>query len=105
MWEDFHNRFMTHAGESLAAQVRPNFFVKLEERVFIHEPTSEERGKFLGKLDIALFDSGTTTEMPVAVVAPAINKVQSIMVSTPISTSNDIPTSKSEIARIGNWSR
>lgn len=66
---------------SLAAQVRPHFFVKLEERVFIHERTSEERGKFLGKPDIALFDSGPESEMSVAVAVPAINKVQSIMFS------------------------
>lgn len=83
MWEDFHMAFATEIRESLAAQVRPHFFVKLEERVFIHEPTSKERGKFLGKPDIALFDAGPASDMPVAVAAPALNKVQSIMVSIP----------------------
>jgi Protein of unknown function (DUF4058) len=39
VWEDFHMAFATEIRESLAAQVRPNFIVKLEERVFIHEPT------------------------------------------------------------------
>ena len=74
---------MTHAGESLAAQVRPNFFVKLEERVFVHEPSAKDRGKFLGKPAITLFDAGPTGEMPVAVADPAINKIQSILVSIP----------------------
>jgi len=46
MWEDFHMAFAAKIREALAAQVRPNFFVKLEERVFIHEPSEEERGKF-----------------------------------------------------------
>ena len=66
VWEDFHSRFMTYAGESLAAQVRPNFFVKLEERVFIHEPTSDERRKLLGKPDPA-----------------AMNRVKSIIATIP----------------------
>ena len=57
VWEDFHQAFATEIRESLAAQVRPSFFVKLEERVFIHEPSSEERLRLLGKPDVALFDA------------------------------------------------
>ncbi len=34
VWEDFHSRFMTYAGESLATQVRPNFLVKLSVATF-----------------------------------------------------------------------
>lgn len=83
VWEDFHSRFMTYAGESLAAQVRPNFFVKLEERVFIHEPSSDERRKLLGKPDIALFEALPIRNTPVAVVDPALNRVKSIMATIP----------------------
>lgn len=53
VWEDFHMAFATEIRESLSAQVRPSFFVKLEERVFIHEPSSEERRKLHGKPDVA----------------------------------------------------
>ena len=60
VWEDFHMAFATEIRESLSAQVRPSFFVKLEERVFIHEPSSEERRKLLGKPDIALFKASST---------------------------------------------
>ena len=83
VWEDFHSRFMTYAGESLAAQVRPNFFVKLEERVFIHEPSSDERRKLLGKPDIALFQADRIGNTTVAVVDPAVNRVKSIIATIP----------------------
>lgn len=35
VWTDFHTAFLTAMRESLTPQVRPNFFVKLEERVEI----------------------------------------------------------------------
>ena len=57
IWEDFHARLMTYIGEALAPQVRPDFLVKIEERVFIHEPSSPERGRFLGKPDISILGS------------------------------------------------
>jgi len=80
VWEDFHNRFMAYAGEALAAQVRPNFLVKLEERVYIHEPSADERRKWLGKLDIALIE-GSTVHRPVVATADSnlSNKVKSII--------------------------
>ena len=83
VWEDFHSRFMTYAGESLATQVRPNFLVKLEERVFIHEPSSNERRKFLGKPDIALFEASAAHESSVATFDPALNQVKSILATIP----------------------
>jgi hypothetical protein len=83
VWEDFHSRFMTYAGEAIAAQVRPSFFVKLEERVFIHEPSSEERRKLLGKPDISLFEASPSNRTSVATVDPALNQVKSIMATLP----------------------
>ena len=83
VWEDFHLAFATEIRESLAAQVRPNFFVKLEERVFIHEPSSDERRKLLGKPDIALFQADPIRERLVAVVDPAVVRVKSIIATIP----------------------
>ena len=83
VWEDFHMAFATQIRESLATQVRPNFLVKLEERVFIHEPSSNERRKFLGKPDIALFEASAAHESSVATFDPALNQVKSILATIP----------------------
>lgn len=80
VWEDFHNRFMAYAGEALATQVRPNFLVKLEERVYIHEPSADERRKWLGKPDIAVIEGSPKHRPVVATADPNLsNKVHSII--------------------------
>jgi hypothetical protein len=52
-WEDFHGNFMHHARELLAGQVGPNYVVKIEVRLLLHELSAEER-RFLGKADIGV---------------------------------------------------
>ena len=83
VWEDFHLSFATQIRDSLASQVRPNFVVKHEERVFIHEPSSDERRKFLGKPDIAILDAPVKSVATVSTANPALNQVKSIMASLP----------------------
>jgi hypothetical protein len=73
VWEDFHNRFAAYAGESLAAQVRPHFLVKLEDRVFIHEPSGDDRRKLLGRPDVALLEGVAGNSTAVATVTPEVN--------------------------------
>src|SRR3954467_15989290 len=52
-WQDFHNRFATIAAELIGAQVLPRYYVKIEEHVFIHEPTAAERFP-LGRPDLSV---------------------------------------------------
>lgn len=37
VWHDFHERFCPAVAELLTAQVRPNFIVRIDEQVYIHE--------------------------------------------------------------------
>ena len=55
-WQDFHQAFITHIREALTEQIRPGFFVKIEESVFIHEPDAEERGKMFARPDVSVFE-------------------------------------------------
>lgn len=82
VWEDFHTAIATEIRESLAAQVRPHFLVKLEERVFIHEPSGDDRRKLLGRPDVALLEGLAGNSTAVATVAPEVNnQVQSVIAS------------------------
>ena len=56
-WQDFHQRLITYISDALAAQIRPGFFVKIEESVFIHEPDATERGKLFARPDVSVFES------------------------------------------------
>jgi len=52
-WEDFHHNFMTRAQEMLSAQVGPNYLVKIEVRLLLHELSAEER-RFIGRADVGV---------------------------------------------------
>lgn len=56
-WHDFHQSFMPLAREILTEQVRPAYVVRLEEHVYIHELTAEER-IYLGRPDVSVLHSG-----------------------------------------------
>jgi Protein of unknown function (DUF4058) len=66
-WEDFHSNFLTHAQEALSAQVGPNYVVKIEVRLLLHELSARERG-FIGKADVGV---ATTTKKEAANVTAA----------------------------------
>ena len=53
VWHDFHERFCPAVAEVLTAQVRPNYIVKIDEHVFIHELTEDSRG-LLGRGDVTV---------------------------------------------------
>jgi hypothetical protein len=63
-WHDFHERFCPACSDALVPQVRPGYIVKLDEHVYIHELSSQER-RLLGRADVAV------TEGPVATALQA----------------------------------
>ena len=70
-WHDFHEKFLPAVAEWLVPQVRPNYIVKLDEHVYVHELPDEPR-RLLGRADVAVgFSSGQTAERPVVGVLEA----------------------------------
>jgi len=61
VWQDFHQSFIPLARELLAAQVRPAYVVKIEEYLFIHELSANERF-LLGRSDVGIKQSGLPQE-------------------------------------------
>jgi hypothetical protein len=52
-WEDFHQNFITRAQETLSRQVGPNYLVKIEVRLLLHELSAEQR-RFIGRADLGV---------------------------------------------------
>src|SRR5437763_11650543 len=47
VWHDFHNSFIAAARDDIAAQVDPDYFVRIDEQVYIHEwPVAAGRADF-----------------------------------------------------------
>jgi hypothetical protein len=79
-WQDFHQRWIALAADLLGAQLLPRYFVKVEERLYVHE--LEEPHRFLGRADIAVaqgnrVDGGRAStqllEAPAQVELPAVD--------------------------------
>lgn len=61
VWHDFHERLCPCLAELLTAQVRPNYIVKIDEHVFIHELT-DASSALLGRGDVTVTAVGDRPE-------------------------------------------
>src|SRR4051812_45785928 len=73
-WESFHPHFITTTFQHIAAQLPPAYVIRIEYRVYIHEPPPDDR-RYVGKSDLGV---GRTPGPvaggggpPAAVIAPA----------------------------------
>jgi hypothetical protein len=79
VWHDFHSRFIVAAADALTAQVRPNYIVKIDSQIYLHDLLDEPR-KLLGRGDANILRVGEGPEaspMPVAMVeAPVTGRIE-----------------------------
>lgn len=66
-WESFHPQFISAAMAHLARQVPKEYVVRIESRVYIHEPSAEDR--FLGRTDVGVARTNRETMSTAAAVA------------------------------------
>ena len=57
IWPDVHNRLNVFIADDISPQIGPNYYVALEERVYISEP--EKRG-FIGRPDVTVVGRSET---------------------------------------------
>ncbi len=55
LWPDVHNRLIASIGDHLVPILRPRYYVALEERTYLDQPTDLV---FVGRPDVALVSSG-----------------------------------------------
>src|SRR5262245_65716731 len=81
VWHDFHESFMPLVREILTAQVLPRYFVRIDEHMYIHELSSDER-RFIGRGDLLVpaltppgsgSTTGTILADPAEVGVPAVD--------------------------------
>lgn len=70
-WNDFHNRFIAAAAEFLTPALRPRYFAKIEEYVYIHETPNWDRGAF-GRPDLSVRPIGESIRSASSGVALAV---------------------------------
>jgi hypothetical protein len=78
-WVDFHDNFIVRIQDTLNDRVGPNYLVKLEVRLILHERSAEER-RFFGIADVGVSDplnrsaprDGATIAAPLQLELPAV---------------------------------
>src|SRR5436305_5926189 len=79
VWHDFHERFLPHLAEVIGSQLAAHYIVKIDEHIYIHEPSAERRTS-LGRGDafVASRQPDTAGEATGAVAA-AIARAQLVL--------------------------
>src|SRR5262249_20551046 len=61
IWHDFHERFLPAAAAYLVPQIRPKYFVSIDENVYVHDIPQADRSP-LGRPDLAVIRGGADEE-------------------------------------------
>jgi hypothetical protein len=77
VWHDFHQALITAVRNSLTPQIRPAYIAKIDDHIYIHELSGDER-YLLGRSDVSVLPSIGCTAVAAqaqAVVAPAYGRI------------------------------
>jgi hypothetical protein len=72
VWHDFHQAYITTIRNALTPQIVPNYIAKIDDHIYVHELSAEER-TFLGRSDLSLLRSSRPVKSAAgarSVVAP-----------------------------------
>jgi hypothetical protein len=79
VWHDFHYRFIVAAADAITAQVRPNYIVKIDSHIYLHELPDQPR-QLVGRGDANILHvagSKETSPAPVATMeAPVTGRIE-----------------------------
>ncbi|HEU5116326.1 MAG TPA: DUF4058 family protein [Isosphaeraceae bacterium] len=74
-WHDFHEKFLPAVAERLVPQVRPDYIVKIDEHVYVHELPHEPR-HLVGRADVSVgLSPAQSAGRPAANLLEAPNQV------------------------------
>ncbi|MCA9026195.1 MAG: DUF4058 family protein [Planctomycetaceae bacterium] len=77
VWHGFHEAFVIDCQRALVPQIRPEFIASLDDNIYIHELSADER-RLVGRSDVSLsVRSETTALVPggTTVIAPVTGRV------------------------------
>ncbi|MCI0682006.1 MAG: DUF4058 family protein [Gemmataceae bacterium] len=66
VWQDFHQSLCMVMRDALVPQIRPDFYAKVNEHLFIHDSTAEDR-RLLGRADVGITRPPTVNGGPASV--------------------------------------
>lgn len=77
VWHDFHHAFTAAVRAALTPQIRPDYITKIDENVYVHEISHDQR-LLLGRPGVAVLEGALSSNYS----AQRTNKVDRIASST-----------------------
>jgi hypothetical protein len=80
VWHDFHERFIPAAAARIEQQVGSEYIVKIDEHMYIHEQSAEQR-RLLGRSDVYIAQRETSVAVAsqaAAIAAPAMVELPAV---------------------------
>ncbi len=78
VWHDFHNQFCMCCRMMLAPAIRPKYICQLEEHIYVHESTDDERRLF-ARGDVTISENSPrpsySSESSVELLAPTMGRI------------------------------
>ena len=71
IWHDFHEAFIPAIRDQIAAELAAHYIVKIDEQVYIHEPSAEQR-LLLGRGDVLVAQRRPSTDTGSAPAAASV---------------------------------
>jgi hypothetical protein len=65
VWHDFHERFLPAAAEAIGVQIQPDYIVKIDEHIYVHELPAGSR-RLIGRADLGVTPGRPAHEPPPA---------------------------------------
>ena len=67
LWHGIHSRVIVHLGDTLARQLRPEYMVRVDERMYVSEETNGGERRQARLPDVMVLDDGAAAQSSVAV--------------------------------------
>ncbi len=78
-WHDFHERFSPACADAITPQIRPKYFVKIDQHIYLHEKSAAER-VLLGRSDVRIARGKATAAIADSgpILAPAYARLPAV---------------------------
>lgn len=81
VWHDFHQRFVARIGDAVAALIRPNYVTKIDENIYLHELSADQR-LLLGRPDVAILEGDRSVNVAATTSASTQPRIKGVLLPT-----------------------
>ena len=99
MWPDLHHRLITAIADEISAQVRPSYYVKIEQRIYLSEPNEPDSFRIP---DVSVLSASGNGDVSGASLLPDTNKEGDTAVAVRVPVPEEVREGYLELREAGS---